>query len=97
MKKKSSEDSFFAYIIIILFFAISVMFYLWHHIDVIRAGYRIEEIKKEKKALQEEIRQLKIRKSELMRLDRVDEIARSKLGLVKVREDEIIVINHAKD
>ncbi len=96
-KGKKSENSFFTYIVIIIFFTVSLMFYLWHHIDVIRAGYKIEEIKKEKKALQEEIRQLKIRRSELMRLDRVDEIAKTKLGLVKVRENEIIVVKNDKN
>ncbi len=96
-KVEKSENSFFTYILIIIFFTVSIMFYLWHHIDVIRAGYKIEEIKKEKKALQEEIRQLKIRRSELMRLDRVDEIAKTKLGLVKVRENEIIVVKNDKN
>jgi len=96
-EKKKSDNSFLLYIFYILIFITSLMFYLWHHIDVIRAGYKIEEIKKEKKRLQEEIRQLKIKKSELIRLDRVDQIAKNKLGLVKVKEDEIIVIKNGKN
>ncbi len=96
-KKKNSNDSFLIYLFAIFLFAASIMFYLWHHIDVIRAGYRIEELKNRKKALQEDIRQLKIKKSELIRLDRVDEIAKNKLGLIKVKEDEIIVIKNGKN
>ena len=35
------------YLAMVTLFSFLTLFYLWHHIDVLRAGYRIEELKRE--------------------------------------------------
>ena len=71
-------------------FSFLTLFYLWHHIDVLRAGYRIEELKREITKRESEIQQLQARKLELMRLERVDSISRDKLKMVKVDPKTVI-------
>ena len=34
------------YLAMVTLFSFLTLFYLWHHIDVLRAGYRIEELKR---------------------------------------------------
>ena len=72
------------YLAMVTLFSFLTLFYLWHHIDVLRAGYRIEELKREITKRESEIQQLQARKLELMRLERVDSISRDKLKMVKV-------------
>ncbi len=84
------------YLLVFMFFGIITFFYLWHHINVIRAGYRIEELKKEKLLLEKEIRKLTIKKNELERLERVDKIAKDKLKLVKVKDRDIVIVKEKK-
>ena len=85
------------YLLVFIFFGIITFFYLWHHINVVRAGYRIEELKKEKSNLEKEIRRLTIKKNELERLERVDEIAKDKLKLVKIKNEDIVIVKEKNE
>jgi cell division protein FtsL len=95
-KEKDKRRDIKIYLLVFIFFGIITFFYLWHHINVIRAGYRIEELKKEKLNLQKEIRKLTIRKNELERLERVDEIAKDKLKLIKVKDSDIVIVKEKR-
>jgi cell division protein FtsL len=55
--------------------------YTWQQIEIIGYGYQIQELKKQERELLEVQKELKIRKAELESLDRIERIARTKLGL----------------
>ncbi len=95
-REKDKNKDLKIYLFIFIFFGIITFFYLWHHINVIRAGYRIEELKKKKVELEKEIIKLTIKKNELERLERVDKIAKEKLKLVKVGNDDIVIVKEKK-
>jgi len=91
-KLKFDKKDLITYMIIFMLFGIIILFYLWHHIGVIRAGYKIEDLKEEKQQLLYEIKKLEIRKNRLLRLQRVDSIAETKLNMVKVKSKDLIII-----
>ncbi len=95
-REKDKNKDLKIYLFVFIFFGIITFFYLWHHINVIRAGYRIEELKKKKVELEKEIIKLTIKKNELERLERVDKIAKEKLKLVKVGNDDIVIVKEKK-
>ncbi|MFQ6083619.1 MAG: cell division protein FtsL, partial [Candidatus Aminicenantia bacterium] len=67
------------------------IFYLWHHLEGIKLGYKIEQLKKEQAVLKEEIKKLKLEKASYLNLERIEKIATQKLNLVYPRSDQIII------
>jgi len=65
-------------------------FYLWQQTESIRLGYETGILEKQRADLVEEIKTLETRRAALLALDRVERTARSELGLVEAREDQII-------
>ncbi len=71
---------------------ISVLFfYLWHINEKHRLGLRTIAREAEMQTLRAEVGRLETRKAALLALDRVDRIAREKLGLGFPRPDQIVV------
>lgn len=68
---------------IILFGFAFGLFYTYKHSQVAAIGYRIESTKQNIAVLQRENRRLELMVAELQRPERVEEIARSKLGMEK--------------
>lgn len=66
---------------IILFGFAFGLFYIYKHSQVAAIGYRIESTKQSIAALQRENKRLELMAAELQRPERVEEIARSKLGM----------------
>jgi cell division protein FtsL len=67
--------------------------YTWQQIEIIRYGYEIEELKRQRKELLEAHEALKIRKAALESLDRVEKIARGKLGLTDPSRDQVVLVS----
>lgn len=53
---------------------------VWHHVRVVRAGYRLNALEVERERLREERRRLEIKRAQESRLDVLEERAR-KLGI----------------
>jgi cell division protein FtsL len=68
-----------------------LFFYLWHINEKHRLGLRSIARETELKALRAEVGRLETRKAALLALERVDRIAREKLGLAYPRPDQIVV------
>jgi cell division protein FtsL len=68
----------------------TLTFYIWHQASLISLGYQTVKLEDEIRRLEEEIKQLETRKSSLLALDRVEEIARDKLNLIEPQEDKVI-------
>ena len=72
-------------------FIISIFtFYIWHQMESVRLGYETGEIEAKLEALQEEVKQLKAKKSSLLSLERVEKIAKEKLELDEPKKGQII-------
>lgn len=73
-----------------LIIVLILTFYLWHITENTRLGYAIGSCENELKALQEGVQKLEARKAALLSLERIEKIAREKLGLAEPRPDQVI-------
>jgi cell division protein FtsL len=65
-------------------------FYIWHQAALISLGYQTSRLEEKISRLEEEIKRLEIKKASLLSLEKVEKIAREKLGLVEPRAEQII-------
>ncbi len=61
--------------------ALAVLAYAWQHFEMIRIGYRVEELRIEREGLLRTRRHLELEKASLVSPDRVESIAVGELGL----------------
>jgi len=73
--------------IIVIFF---LTFYTWHQIESIRIGYEIGKLEEKVLKLRKDVEQLETVKSSLLRLDRVERIAKEDLNLVSPKKEQIV-------
>lgn len=72
-------------------FVVSILtFYVWHQIEAIRMGYEIGKLEEKVLNLRKEVERLETRKSYLLRLERVEKIAKEELMLVKPKKEQLI-------
>jgi len=78
------------------FFCLLVFLFLtWQNFEVIRDGYAVELLKKEVTQLMEQNDQLILERASLRSPQRIDLIARRKLGLCAPAHDQIVVLSTA--
>ncbi len=65
-------------------------FYVWYQTEAVHLGIEISRREAEIKTLRDDIRRLELHKAELLRSERVEKIAREKLGLVDPKPGEIV-------
>jgi cell division protein FtsL len=70
----------------------AVLFYVWQQVEMIKFGYKIEQMKEERNALQELNRELKLERSYLRRLERIESIAKQQLHMKEPDENCVIII-----
>lgn len=68
-----------------------LLFYGWQHYRWIQNGYRIEEMQKKREQLTEVGRQLRLERSSLSDLGRIDEIARRDLGMELAKPGQLVI------
>jgi cell division protein FtsL len=71
---------------------IALMFWTWQHFELLRHGYRLEELQKEQAAQQDITRHLHLEIDGLKSPKRIEGIARGRLNLVTPTRDDAIVI-----
>lgn len=72
-------------------FVVSILtFYVWHQIEAIRMGYEIGKLEEKVFNLSKEVERLETKKSYLLRLERVEKIAKEELMLVKPKKEQLI-------
>ncbi|MCC6992289.1 MAG: cell division protein FtsL [Acidobacteria bacterium] len=69
-----------------------VMFDAWQHFELIRHGYRIEQLQKERAAEEAASQHLKLELATLRAPDRVERIAIGRLGMVAPKSGDAIVL-----
>jgi len=71
---------------------IAFMFWTWQHFELLRHGYRLEELQKDQAAEQDITRHLHLEIDALKSPRRIEGIARGRLNLVTPTRDDAIVI-----
>jgi cell division protein FtsL len=71
---------------------IAVMFWAWQHFELLRHGYRVEELQRQRAAEEDVARHLRLEIETLTSPKRVESIARGRLGLVTPTRKDAIVI-----
>jgi len=90
VRKKYSKKQLCLGIGSILLAILFLTFYLWHQTEIIRIGYETGKLEEKVLSLREEVRKLEAKKSALLSLSRVEEIAKEKLNLSEPREEQVI-------
>lgn len=70
----------------------AALFYVWQHTYLLRLGYEIERLRQAEAALVQEYKTLKLELGQLRSLRRVEEIARTRLGMVPPKPGQVVLI-----
>jgi cell division protein FtsL len=74
------------------FLVVVLLFSAWQHFELLRHGYRVEQMQRERAAEDEAARQLRLEIDTLRSPQRIEALATRKLRLVAPSKDEAIVI-----
>lgn len=74
-----------------------ILFYVWQQIEFIRTGYQIEQLRAEKIRLTEWNRQMELERATLSNLKRIEQLGRSRLGLVPPDPENTVKIRLTGD
>lgn len=72
--------------------ALSALALVWPHLEMVRLGYQIGKIKSERDQLIQERMELRIEEATLRKLDRIEAIAREKLGMIFPGPDQVVYV-----
>ena len=72
---------------------LGALLYVWQHIHVVRLGYEIERLRENQAALVQENKTLRLEMGHLRSLKRVEEIARTRLGMVTPKPGQVVQIS----
>jgi cell division protein FtsL len=73
-------------------FVVILLIWAWQQFDILRHGYRVEAMQRERAVEEETARQLRLEIETLKSPKRIEELATRKLHLVAPTRDEAIVI-----
>ena len=74
------------------FLVVVLLFSAWQHFELLRHGYQVEELQRQRAAEQETARQLRLEIETLKSPKRIEALATGQLHLVAPSRDEAIVI-----
>jgi cell division protein FtsL len=69
--------------------AVPVLGYVWQRVDFLRVSYHYEALQKQRQQAQQEVERLQLERATLMDHDRVERLARQRLGLVDPPADDV--------
>jgi cell division protein FtsL len=69
-----------------------VFVFVWERVDVVRIGYQIERLKRDKTMLERQRDELRVKFSTLSASDRIAKLATQKLGMSVPQQGQIIVV-----
>jgi cell division protein FtsL len=72
--------------------AVAVIIYAWPHFEMIRLGYRMEELRQEREELVETRIRLELQRATESDPARIESIAKNQLGMVYPDRDHMVVI-----
>ncbi len=69
-----------------------LLFYVGGKVNILRLGYQIDALEREKRELERENRSLRIEASSLASPARIEELATKRLGMIRPSEDRIVIV-----
>lgn len=69
-----------------------VFVFVWERVDMVRVGYQIERLKRDKVVLERQRDELRVKFSTLSASDRIAKLATEKLGMNVPQQGQIIVV-----
>jgi cell division protein FtsL len=72
-----------------------LLLFVWERVDIVRVGYRVEQLKTQKVALQREQDELRVKVSALTAPDRIAKAATEKLGMIPPQPGQVVMVNAA--
>jgi len=89
VSKKFTKKQIAMGILCMLFVITLLTFYIWHQAESIRLGYQSRKLEEDITSIKKDIEQLEAERASLLSLERVEEIARHKLGMRPPEEEQI--------
>lgn len=89
-RKRHREFFWVAFLGVIV--AIAVIVYAWPHFELIRLGYRMEELREKRDELVRAKHHLELQRATESDPARIESIAKNQLGMVYPRPEQILVI-----
>ncbi len=72
--------------------AVSALALAWPHLEMVKIGYEVARLRAERGVLAQERRVLRVEIAALRQLDRIEAIARKRLGMIFPRPDQIVYV-----
>lgn len=72
-----------------------LLLFVWERVDIVRVGYRIEQLKTQKISLQREQDELRVKVSALTAPDRIAKAATEKLGMFPPQSGQVVMVSAA--
>jgi cell division protein FtsL len=69
-----------------------VLLYVWERVDVVQVGYRIEQVKVRKLALERERDELRVKVSALTSPEKIAKLATEKLGMTPPQQGQVRLV-----
>ena len=70
-----------------------LLLFVWERVDIVRVGYRVEQLKTQKIALQREQDELRVKVSALTAPDRIAKAATEKLGMLPPQSGQVVMVS----
>lgn len=77
-------------------FGLLLLYSAWQHFEVIRYGYRLEQLQQARAAEEQVNRHLRLEVQALQRPQRIEQIARTQLKMVRPGPDEAVVLERVR-
>lgn len=72
-----------------------LLLFVWERVDIVRVGYRIEQLKTQRISLQREQDELRVKVSALTAPDRIAKAATEKLGMIPPQSGQVVMVSAA--
>lgn len=84
-------------VFIILLVIAGLILYVGGKVKIVRLGYQIEALEREKKELERVNRSLRIEASSLSSPARIEEIATKRLGMIRPPKENVVIVKRKHD
>jgi len=77
----------------ILIISVVLFLYVWQHMQVVKLGYEVQELKQQKMQLTNDYYYLKYKLGDVNSMARVEKVAREQLNMETPRTDQVVILD----
>ncbi len=92
-----SRHGTFRHVLIVLVIIAALLLYVGGKVQIVRLGYQLEVVEREKHELEHENRSLRIEVSSLSAPARIERIAVKRLGMVRPAPENTVIVKRKRD